>query len=64
MMALIRIKQHLSSSIAQFMRKLSNTEADLKKRVAYIKKRVIHDLQNIINRGIKFTKFNFEYYKI
>ena len=36
---LICIKQHLSN-IAQFIKKLSNTEADLKKSVSYMKKSV------------------------
>ena len=32
------IEQHLSNTETQFMKKLSNTEAELKKRVAYRKK--------------------------
>ena len=55
MMMLICIKQHHSHKSvsydygntqatfeAQFMKKLSNTEAGLKKSVAYKKKRVVH----------------------
>ena len=44
----IYIKQHLFES--QFMKKLSNTEGELKKSVAYKKKRVIEvgvQLQNL-----------------
>ena len=37
MMMLICIKQQLSNIEAQFMKKLSNTEAGLKKSVAYKK---------------------------
>ena len=39
MMVLICIKQHLSNIWSSIHEKLSNTEAELKKSVAYIKKR-------------------------
>ena len=42
MMMLICIKQHLSNIWSSFHEKLSNTEAELKKSVAYKKKRVYH----------------------
>ena len=41
MMMLLFIKQHLSNIETQFMRKLSNTGAELKKSVAYKNKRVM-----------------------
>ena len=37
MMMLVSIKQHLSNIKAQFMKKLNNTEAELKKSVAFKK---------------------------
>ena len=40
MMVLICIKKHLSKFEAQFIKKLSNTEAEVKKNVAYKKKRL------------------------
>ena len=39
-MKLLCIKQHISSFEAQFMKKWSNTEAELKISVAYKKKRL------------------------
>ena len=39
-MMVICMKQHLRTFEDQFMEKLSNTEAELKKSVAYKKKRV------------------------
>ena len=39
-MMLVCIKQHQATFQAQFMKKLSNTEAELKKSDAYKKKRV------------------------
>ena len=39
-MMVICIKQHQATFEAQFMKRLSNTEAELKKSVAYNKKRV------------------------
>ena len=41
MMMLVCIKQRLRAFEAQFMQKLSNTEAELKKSVAYKKKAFI-----------------------
>ena len=40
-MMVICIKQYLSLFEAQFIKKLSNTEAEFKKSVAYKKKRVL-----------------------
>ena len=42
-MMLICTKQHLNNIEAQFMRKLSNTEFELKKSVAYKKERLHRD---------------------
>ena len=41
-MMLICIKQHLTTFEAQFMKKLSNTEAELKKKTLLIKKNKQH----------------------
>ena len=41
------IKQYLATFEAQFIKKLSNTEAELKKSVTYKKKRVKFFAQNI-----------------
>ena len=40
-MMVIFIKQHLTTFEAHFIKKLNNSEAELKKRVAYIKKAYI-----------------------
>ena len=40
------IKQYLSNIEAQFMKKLSNTDAELKKSVAYKKQRVINSTKS------------------
>ena len=40
-MIVIRIKQHLTTFEAQFIKLLSNTEDALKKNVAYKKNRVV-----------------------
>ena len=42
MIILISIKQHLATFETQFTKKLSTTEAELKKRVAYKKKPIFY----------------------
>ena len=57
------IKQYLATFEAQFIKKLSNTEAELKKSVTYKKKRVKFFAQNIWKENITkhlcyFLKFS------
>ena len=59
MVMLVCIKQHLSNIEAQFMVKLSNTEAELKKSVVYKKKHVLENVDKVFSNVQNSKKSNF-----